>query len=65
MNIIEIKNRFIALNRVRYINFDINDDDEYYIMFQFEMEDVFTTIICDDEMDYNYWLDYLRKCIKK
>ena len=63
MNFIEIKNRFITLNRVRYIDCDINDDGDYYIMFQFEMEYTFTTIIFDDENDYNYWLDYLRKKI--
>ena len=65
MNFIEIKNRFIALNRVRYIDCDINDDNEYYIMFQFEMEDTFTTIIFNDEDDYKYWLHYLRKYINK
>ena len=64
MNFIEIKNRFIALNRVRYIDYDINDDGVYYIMFQFEMEDNFTIIYFEELEEYEFWLRYLRNRIK-
>ena len=54
---IQIKDYYIALNKVTCIDFSY-DNEDYTIQFQFE--DNFLLIYFDDENDFNYWLSYLR-----
>lgn len=62
MNFIEINDIFIALDKVTYIDFGY-DDEDYTIQFQFETEDNYKLIYFNNESDFNYWMDYLRKKI--
>ena len=62
MNFIEIKDNFIDLNKVCYIDFGY-DDEDFIIQFQFEIVDNYKSIYFDNEDDFIYWMDYLRKKI--
>lgn len=62
MKFIEIKDYFIALDKVRHIDFGYGGED-YTIQFQFDTFNNFLLIYFEDESEYEYWLDYLRKKI--
>ena len=64
MNFIEIKDYFIDLNKVNYIDFRYDDeDDEYTVLFQFDSVDNYILLSFVDYYEYKYWLDLLRKKI--